>query len=105
MATLEYVKDAVHRAGYELGFQPDRPRRPRQVVNMDGIDIDVSGYLDFPGNGMCFEVKELVSRANVVIESSPDCYFHPAVDFTNKQTGPNSWAVTGVKALRSDQRQ
>ena len=105
MATLAYVKDAVHRAGYELGFQPDRPRRPRQIVNMDGIDIDVSGYLDFPGNGMCFEVKERISKATVIIESSPDCYFYPRVEFTNKQTGPNSWAVTRVKLLESDQRQ
>ena len=105
MATLDYVKDAIHRAGFELGFQPNRPRSPRQIVNMAGLDIDVSDYLNFPGNGMCFEVKERVSNASVIIESSPDCYFYPAVDFTNKQSGPNSWAVTGVKALKSDQRQ
>ena len=105
MATLDYVKDAVHRSGYELGFKLDRPSRPHQIVNMDGLDIEVSGYLDFPGNGMCFEVKERVSKTTVIIESSPDCYFYPPVEFTNKQTGPNSWAVTGVKALKSDNRQ
>src|SRR5665213_1608875 len=39
MATLDYVKAAVHRAGFELGFQPNKPRSSRQIVNMDGLDI------------------------------------------------------------------
>jgi hypothetical protein len=103
MATLDYVKEVAQRAGYEIGFRLDRPRRPNQIVNMYGLDVEVSGYLDFPQNGMCFEVKERVSKTSVIIQSSADCFFYPAVEFTNKQTGPNTWAVTSVKALHMDQ--
>lgn len=102
LAALDYIKEAAHRAGYELVFQPNRFGPIN--VNMDGINVDVSGYLNFPGNGMCLEVKERVSKATVVIESSADCFFQPDIEFTTKQTGPNMWAVTSVGVLQSDQR-
>jgi hypothetical protein len=91
LATLNYIKEAAHHAGHELGFRPNRFGPIN--VNMDGINVDVSGYLNFPGNGMCLEVKERVSKATVVIESSADCAFQPDIEFTAKQTGPNTWAV------------
>ena len=98
MAVLDYINDVSHRAGQEVGFQPNR-RGPINV-NMDGIDVDVSGYLNFPMNGMCLELKERVNKATVLIQSSADCYFDPNIEFTTKQTGPNIWAVTSVRAQR-----
>jgi len=60
-------------------------------VKINGVRSDVSGYLDFPGNEMCLEVKERVSSVTVVIASPTDCYFDPDIDFRVEGIAPLVW--------------
>jgi hypothetical protein len=96
-AVLDYIKSTARRAGYDLGFQPGR-RRP-VIVTMHAVDVDVSGYLNFPGSGMCLEVKERRNNSTVLIASSADCYFKPDIVFTAERVGASGWGVTSVKAV------
>jgi hypothetical protein len=94
-ATLDYIEATARRAGNELGF---KGRREPVMVVMDGVDVDIAGYLDFPGNGMCLEVKERMSRSVVVIASS-GCFLEPEVEFTVERSSNYGWGVTRVRAV------
>ena len=98
---LEYIRTTVGAAGHQLGFQAGR--RGPIFVTMNGIRVDVSGYLDFPGIGMCLEVKERVSSEIVVITGAADCYFYPDIDFRIERIAPSVWKVTSVRATRKEQ--
>ena len=98
-AVLEYIKTIALHAGHELGFQLNK--RGPIIVNFGAVDVDVSGYLDFPGDGMCLEMKQRVSNSAIVIASSADCYFIPDIDFTVERLGAAAWRVTHVKAVNT----
>lgn len=99
IAARNYIKTVAQDAGYELGFQPGR--RSPIIVKMDGVEVDISGYLNFGASGMCLEMKGRVNAKTIIIESSADCYFGPDyyLDFAVEQVAPAAWRVTSVKAV------
>jgi hypothetical protein len=96
-AVLAHLKTVAQSLGQRIGFQ--RERRGPIVVSMDELKVEISGYLQFPGNGMCLELKERVNDATVIIESSPDCHLHPKLDFTVKRVSSSVWNVTNIKPV------
>ena len=50
MAVLNHLSTIAQRGGYTLGFQRGR-KGPINVI-LNGIEADISGYLDFPCHGM-----------------------------------------------------
>jgi hypothetical protein len=94
-AVREYIKTTARRAGQELGFQADR--RGPIIVTIGRVDVDVSGYLNFP-NAMCLEMKQRVSNSAVVIASSSDCYFGPEIDFRVERRAASTWMVSNVES-------
>jgi hypothetical protein len=97
LAVLRYLQNVAESDGQKIGF--DRNRRGPVTVNIDDVRADISGYLNFPGNGMCLEVKNRTDTKRIVITSSAECYFTPDLDFTVELVGSSEWHVTGVRAV------
>ena len=96
IAVKSYIEKAAHHSGYSLGYQPDR-RGPVQV-DMGGLKVEMSGYLNFATTGMCLEMHDRVNASTIIIASSPDCYFYPDLDLTVKRVSKAVWRVVNVKA-------
>jgi hypothetical protein len=102
MAVRSYIQSTAEAAGQTMGYRPDR-RGPVRV-EMDGIDVDLSGYLNFGASGMCLEMDRRVDSKTIVIRSSGDCYFYPQLGFTVHEGSPNLWHVLGIKTIDSTVR-
>ena len=90
-AAHDYIDTTARAAGHETGFQPNR--RGPIFVTLKEVKVELSGYLQFPGRGMCLEVKERVNRSTVIIATSADCYFYPGVNFVVERISPSAWSV------------
>jgi hypothetical protein len=99
LAVLSYLQNVAESAGQKVGFEPNR--RGPVIVNMGNVRVDISGYLNFPGNGMCLEMKNRIDPKGILITSSADCYFTPDLDFTVDLQDSSQWRVTSVRAAPS----
>jgi hypothetical protein len=102
MAVRNYIRSIAETAGHTLGYKPNRPRPLR--VRMSGIDVDISGYLDFGESGMCLDMYKRVDSKSIIIRSSADCYFYPNLDFRVEEASPNTWRVVEVNTVDSTAR-
>jgi len=97
LATKDHIEAAAREVGYTPGFQIGR-RGPLEV-DMDGLKVDLFGYLSFGVSGMCLEMKKRVDSKTIIIASSADCYFWPDLDFTVEQIDPTIWRVRTIKPV------
>ena len=93
----EHISTIAKRGGYSFGSQRGR-NGPVNVI-LNGIEADISGYLDFPGDGMCFEVRQRVDKSKVVIATSSDCHIKPLLELTVEEGGRGRWVVTEARAV------
>lgn len=94
LAVRAYIKALANAAGDTIGYRADT-RGPTKV-QMNGITVDIAGYLNFGGNGMCLEVRKRIDDRTVVIRSSADCYFFPDLDFKVRQVSADIWRVVDM---------
>jgi hypothetical protein len=99
LATKDYIEAAAREAGYAPGFKVGR-RGPLEV-DMNGLKVDVFGFLSFGMSGMCLEMKQRVDPKTIIVGSSADCYFWPELDFTVEQIDSTIWQVKAIKAVGS----
>ncbi len=97
LAVKSYITSTAEAAGYKLGFQLGR--RGPLPARMNGINVDLFGYLSFGLSGMCLEMSKQVNRETIVIRSSSDCYFDPDLEFRVIEVQTNVWRVDSVKAI------
>ena len=97
LAVRAYIESLASAAGEEMGYRQDR-RGPVRVP-MNGLVVDISGYLNFGSSGMCLEVGKRIDSHTVIIRSSADCYFFPDLDFKVREVKSNTWRVGEVTAV------
>lgn len=66
---------------------------------MNGINVDVFGYLSFGLSGMCLEMSKRVNRDTIVIRSTADCHFSPHLEFRVVQVKRDVWKVDSVEVI------
>lgn len=97
MAVRAYIEAKAKAIGESVGYRQNR-RGPINV-QMNGMQIDISGYLDFGATGMCLEVNKRIDDHTVIIRSSADCYFIPELDFKVQEMSASMWRVAEISAV------
>jgi hypothetical protein len=97
LAVRAYIEALADAAGETVGYRQDR-RGPIQV-QMNGLAVDIAGYLNFGGTGMCLEVDKRMDDQTVIIRSSADCYFFPDLDFKVREVSADIWHVVDITAV------
>ncbi|HEY7389018.1 MAG TPA: hypothetical protein VH640_10960 [Bryobacteraceae bacterium] len=99
LAVRAYIEDLANAAGEKVGYRQDR--RGQIKVQMNGLAVDIAGYLNFGGTGMCLEVDRRIDDRTVIIRSSADCYFSPELDFKVHEVSADIWHVVDISAVDS----
>lgn len=96
LAARDYLNGAAERAGLERGFRPGAKQQDGRV-DLGGIVVDLFAYYQLKASGMCLQVTKCSENAAVVIQTSPDCYIRPELEFTVVKAKPNTWRMKSVR--------
>jgi hypothetical protein len=107
IAVRDYIKALAEAAGYQLGYQANRPGP--SILKLNNVEFDISGYLDFSSTGTCLEMKRRTGDGAVIIGSSAACSFnirspvggtsYPDIEFVTRKSAVDLWTILEVDVV------